>query len=382
MSEDHKLSVLRERIRCKSKTPVEFRPLPADASAIFLPEFCRPAAPAGFVPMQSLHHSMRPTDSTTAAERERPVARTSSGGLARLSDHDVSSHGTPAAADNPPSARGSRAGSASGTPWSVPTTPEVSIHGRSTSTRRSFDGSSSSAHVGLSLAAAQLSLNSNNSSVSGKSMNGNSSAHGSLSRHGSRQGSRHGGPMPRSGVAALADAVISPQLSMHGSHAGIVQQPVEDLSRYQFIFDWGYPAEGTEGAARALIQAVSQYAPEASPRAHEYADADDGMSAISAPNKESFISQRISTDGESAGPEALFSKFNNSILMTRSIGDLYGPRSCVCVPEISACSVPDNAHARFVLASDGAWDVVSIEDIRCVAMSEKMREPQVRHVTS
>ena len=132
-------------------------------------------------------------------------------------------------------------------------------------------------------------------------------------------------------------------------------------------------------SARALIQAISKYAPSGAPassqRGNEY-EVDDGLSVVSAPNQESFISQRLSANGESMGPEALFSRFNSSIMMTRSIGDLYGPRSCVCVPEISAYSVPDGVHARFVVASDGVWDVVSIEDVRCVGMNEKLRDPQ------
>ena len=102
MSEDHKLSVLRERMRVKTRTPVlptlaihipshthtytlshkhthhstrcyitplshtlsthsahhglpqvEWRRLPADASAIFLPDFCRAVAPESFLPMRS-----------------------------------------------------------------------------------------------------------------------------------------------------------------------------------------------------------------------------------------------------------------------------------------------------------------------------------------
>jgi len=59
------------------------------------------------------------------------------------------------------------------------------------------------------------------------------------------------------------------------------------------------------------------------------------------------------------GPEALFGRHNISIMMTRSLGDRYGPRSCVATPEVSAYTVPPNVHCRFVLGSDGFWDVVS-----------------------
>lgn len=370
MSEDHKLSVLRERIRVKSKSPVEFRPLPADASSIFLPEFCRTLAPAGFLPMRSLGKSVRPMeDDMVCAERERPLARTPTGGLERVSAHY-----------NTPTGNASRHGGLSGTTsprQSLPTTPEPSAHGHSSilggrgnSLRGSQHGGSVACTSHLSLNDTQPFSNSSKPSARISSHGGNSSSHG-LSRHGSRHSE---GPVPRSGVAALADSIINPELSLHSGHSGIAQQPVEDLSKYHFIFDWGYAGEETEGAARTLIRAISAYAPGgAAPLANEY-EADDGVAVVSATHRESFISQRMSTNGETAGPEAVFSRFNNSIVMTRSVGDLYGPRSCVCVPEVSAYSVPDDVHARFVVASDGVWDVLSIEEIRCVGMSDKLRD--------
>ncbi len=85
-------------------------------------------------------------------------------------------------------------------------------------------------------------------------------------------------------------------------------------------------------------------------------------------NRKSFIQHRRSGDGRGSGPEAFFGRHNISIMMTRSIGDRYGPRGCVAVPEISAYTVPANGHARFVLGSDGFWDVVTTEDVRCVGM--------------
>ena len=41
----------------------------------------------------------------------------------------------------------------------------------------------------------------------------------------------------------------------------------------------------------------------------------------------------------------------------------FGPRSCVSVPDISAISLPTDRHSRFVLASDGVWDVMDEEDL-------------------
>ena len=57
--------------------------------------------------------------------------------------------------------------------------------------------------------------------------------------------------------------------------------------------------------------------------------------------------------------------------MTRSMGDRKGPRSCVAVPDITAISIPRGVHARFVLASDGLWDVLGVEAVQRIAMSVK-----------
>jgi hypothetical protein len=47
-------------------------------------------------------------------------------------------------------------------------------------------------------------------------------------------------------------------------------------------------------------------------------------------HKNSFIKRRTSSEGEKAlGPEAFFSRHNTSILMTRSMGDRWGPRGCI-----------------------------------------------------
>jgi len=90
-------------------------------------------------------------------------------------------------------------------------------------------------------------------------------------------------------------------------------------------------------------------------------------------HQESFIARRLSSDGRTVGPEALFGRKNVSIMMTRSIGDKIGPRSCVAFPEISAVTVPAGRHARFILASDGFWDVVSIDTVRLVSLAKKYK---------
>jgi serine/threonine protein phosphatase PrpC len=46
----------------------------------------------------------------------------------------------------------------------------------------------------------------------------------------------------------------------------------------------------------------------------------------------------------------------------------YGPRSCIPVPDISAVTIPSQQFARFILASDGVWDVMSTEQIQTTAL--------------
>ena len=86
-----------------------------------------------------------------------------------------------------------------------------------------------------------------------------------------------------------------------------------------------------------------------------------------------LLPYRVSSDGRTMGPEALFGRRNVSIMMTRSIGDKIGPRSCVAFPEISSVTIPAGKHARFVLASDGFWDVVGIESVRLAALSKNFK---------
>jgi serine/threonine protein phosphatase PrpC len=45
--------------------------------------------------------------------------------------------------------------------------------------------------------------------------------------------------------------------------------------------------------------------------------------------------------------------------MTRSIGDRHAARTCICTPEITKLAVLPGEYVRFILASDGLWDVMS-----------------------
>lgn len=76
------------------------------------------------------------------------------------------------------------------------------------------------------------------------------------------------------------------------------------------------------------------------------------VSVIKLQRQDTMISNRKGNFG-SPGPEALFSRYNVSILMTRSLGDRYGPRSCRGLPDVRILTIPKNRHVRFILASDG-----------------------------
>lgn len=80
-------------------------------------------------------------------------------------------------------------------------------------------------------------------------------------------------------------------------------------------------------------------------------------------HQESFTMQRATSAG-ALGPEAIMGRFNLSINMTRSIGDKYGPRCVVPIPEISVVNISDETFARFVTASDGVWDVMNNDDVK------------------
>jgi hypothetical protein len=50
--------------------------------------------------------------------------------------------------------------------------------------------------------------------------------------------------------------------------------------------------------------------------------------------------------------------------MTRSIGDRYGPRSCLAVPDVTAVKIRNDEYVRIVIASDGVWDVLKNSEVR------------------
>jgi len=75
----------------------------------------------------------------------------------------------------------------------------------------------------------------------------------------------------------------------------------------------------------------------------------------------SFIGRR-EINGREAGPLVVFAHSGGvSLQVSRSIGDALAARSVLPDPEICTVQLPKDAYARFVVASDGLWDVYSTE---------------------
>jgi hypothetical protein len=131
----------------------------------------------------------------------------------------------------------------------------------------------------------------------------------------------------------------------------------------------GYPSAGLKTAAARLVAELALRLGEAvTPRdvritEHPHAAMISELSPVdkaaqeseaqkyALKHQESFIARR--TQGSIIGPEAIFSRYNMSINMTRSIGDKYGPRRVIPVPDVSALSVPPDQFVRLVMCSDG-----------------------------
>ena len=112
-----------------------------------------------------------------------------------------------------------------------------------------------------------------------------------------------------------------------GSSSNNAKQQENNLNKY-FIFDWGYPAAAMEGAAGRFIASISESGPSSPGRLiankmhdnlQESSDPDD-LGGPKLCYKISFIKKRSTKDGSAMGPEALFSRHNTSIMMTRSMG--------------------------------------------------------------
>jgi hypothetical protein len=128
---------------------------------------------------------------------------------------------------------------------------------------------------------------------------------------------------------------ISVNQSMH-SNQSLHNNPVENsatsklvgsgLNKY-FIFDWGYPPQATLDAAAQYIRSLSgQSKLKESVSLNSVTDVNDSNDTCDPAEPPplcyqlSFIHKRSANSGRATGPEALFSRHNTSIMMTRSIG--------------------------------------------------------------
>mmetsp|Transcript_20739 Transcript_20739/g.36254 ORF Transcript_20739/g.36254 Transcript_20739/m.36254 type:complete len:468 (-) Transcript_20739:285-1688(-) len=77
----------------------------------------------------------------------------------------------------------------------------------------------------------------------------------------------------------------------------------------------------------------------------------------------SYIGRR-QLNGTPVGPEVIFSHSGGvSLQVTRSIGDTYAARSVIADPDIVSFTIPKGEYARFVLASDGIFEVLGTQEV-------------------
>ena len=138
--------------------------------------------------------------------------------------------------------------------------------------------------------------------------------------------------------SVMSQSMHSNSNSFHGlsTHTG-GSSPTKSNPNKFFIFDWGYPTPEIEAAAGRFISTVTDHGPgagPASPARSGSSEMDKQVSILdlqssAAPDdphgpplcyKISFIKKRSNRDGSAVGPEALFSRHNTSIMMTRSMG--------------------------------------------------------------
>ena len=158
-------------------------------------------------------------------------------------------------------------------------------------------------------------------------------------------------------IAWLTDAISS-------------EAPEKALAARQFMQNLFDEAAVNNFLSATQLRAIHVKITDPSYRGFDFAKA-DGIKIF---RENSFIAHRKTSTGE-LGPLALFSRHNTSIILTRSLGDRYGPRSCCGVPEITEVTIPMGKHARFVLATDGVWDVITKEMVRRTALQPRFANP-------
>lgn len=135
------------------------------------------------------------------------------------------------------------------------------------------------------------------------------------------------------------------------------------------LFELGYPNSKLQAAADLIRDitadpAVSDVVAFAKTTYRSSAKEEEDLPVYELQHQISFVDKR----DPKAEREFLFSRYNLSAMMTRTIGDVFGPRSCIPLPDIAALTVKPNEFARIVIASDGMWDVMTVETVRRTVM--------------
>ena len=154
-----------------------------------------------------------------------------------------------------------------------------------------------------------------------------SSQHGMNIGMNSRTGPNHS--VKNQSMDRRTDSIDS-NLSFNGqsSHHSKNSENRNGVNSY-FIFDWGYPNAEIEKEARTFIAKLTNDSPSSPGKAFYDKNADHELHKSSDPDdptdpplcyKISFIKKRSNKAGSAVGPEALFSRHNTSIMMTRSLG--------------------------------------------------------------
>ena len=132
-------------------------------------------------------------------------------------------------------------------------------------------------------------------------------------------------------------------------------------------FEIGYPAKDRIAVAEVILAALakegpwpSSYIPNNSTLRIERNESDTDRSSL--PESSSSEEREVLVK---AGRSKTFIEKDNVVLVgskggrvrtTRSIGDKFGPRGLVSIPEISAVNIDWNESGRFILASRALWD--------------------------
>lgn len=137
----------------------------------------------------------------------------------------------------------------------------------------------------------------------------------------------------------------------HGSVAGFCP-----------TFELGYPARERIAAADVLLDSIKEAIEEDYiPRHHEFVV--DSMATDDTYNSNDQNDVVSRTGSYIDNNEMLIGSRGGKVRTTRSIGDKYGPKGLIAVPEISAITISASESGRFVLGFPSFWDNISQDEL-------------------